>query len=134
MEISIVFYSCTSDAYMAEHSELMVSVREELTEVIDMIRKTRTTRQVITKSQKTDSPNQLLKPQIDGIIGNSPKLLEALDKISQIAPFDNTVLILGETGVGKEGLANVIHRSSNRKIKAIHKGELRRYHGESCRV
>jgi DNA-binding NtrC family response regulator len=119
LDMSIVFYSRTTDAYTAEHSELMVSVHEELTEVIDMIRKTRTISQVITKSQKTDSPNQLLKPQIDGIVGNSPKLLEALDKISQIAPFDNTVLILGETGVGKEGLANVIHRSSNRKLKPL---------------
>jgi DNA-binding NtrC family response regulator len=117
--MSIVFYSRTPDAYTSEHLELMVSVREELTRVIDIIRKTRTTPQVIAKSQKTDSPNQLLKPQIDGIVGNSPKLLEALDKISQIAPFDNTVLILGETGVGKEGLANVIHRSSNRKLKPL---------------
>ncbi len=119
LDMSIVFYSRTPDAYMAEHSALMVSVREELRGVIDRIRKTRSTPEVNIKSQKTDSPNQLLKPQIDGIVGNSPKLLEALDKISQIAPFDNTVLILGETGVGKEGLANVIHRSSNRKLKPL---------------
>jgi DNA-binding NtrC family response regulator len=119
LEMSIVFYSRTAEAYTAEHSELMVSVREELIGVIEMIRKTRTGPQIITKSQKTESPNQLLKPQIDGIVGNSPKLLEALDKISQIVSFDNTVLILGETGVGKEGLANVIHRSSNRKLKPL---------------
>jgi DNA-binding NtrC family response regulator len=119
LDMSIVFYSRTPDAYTAEHSALMVSVREELRGVMDRIRKTRTTPEVIIKSQKTDSPNQLLKPQIEGIVGNSPKLLEALDKISQIAPFDNTVLILGETGVGKEGLANVIHRSSNRKLKPL---------------
>ena len=114
--MSIVFYSRTADAYTSEHLELMVSVHEELAKVIDTIRKTRETRQVISTSKKTDSPNQLLKPQIGGIVGNSPKLLEALDKISQIAPFDNTVLILGETGVGKEGLANIIHLFVDPKI------------------
>ncbi len=119
LDMSLLFYSRIPDAYTSEHLALMVSVREDLTRVIDIIRKARTTPQVISKSQKTDSPNQLLKSQIDGIVGNSPKLLEALDKISQIAPFDNTVLILGETGVGKEGLANVIHRSSNRKLKPL---------------
>ena len=119
MDMSIVFYSRTSDSYTSWHLELMVSVREDLAKIIDTIRKTRTTRNVVSKSKRTDSPNQLLRPQIGGIVGKSPKLLEALDKISQIAPFDNTVLILGETGVGKEGLANVIHLSSTRKLKPL---------------
>ena len=61
------------------------------------------------------APNQLLIPGIEGIIGNSPKLIEALDKVIQVAPFDNTVLIFGETGVGKEGIVKAIHDLSPRK-------------------
>jgi len=45
----------------------------------------------------------LLSPGIEGIIGNSSKLIEALDKVIQVAPFDNTVLILGEPASEKEG-------------------------------
>lgn len=59
------------------------------------------------------------RPIIEGIIGNSPKLLEALDKLVQVAPFDSTVLILGETGVGKEGLVHAIHALSQRKSKPL---------------
>jgi len=62
----------------------------------------------------------MLKPELEGIIGRSPKFLEALDKVSQVAPFDNTVLITGdETGVGKEGLVKALHQLSNRKTKAF---------------
>lgn len=58
------------------------------------------------------------KPQlIEGIIGKSPKLLEVLALAGQVAPVDTTVLVLGETGVGKEGLANGIHQLSDRKLK-----------------
>ncbi len=40
-----------------------------------------------------------------------------MDKVSQVAPFDNTVLIMGETGVGKEGLVKALHQLSNRKSR-----------------
>ncbi|MCF0068834.1 sigma-54 dependent transcriptional regulator [Dyadobacter sp. CY261] len=53
------------------------------------------------------------------IIGRSPKLLQALDLVSQVAPMDTSVLILGETGVGKEGIAKAIHRLSKRKSKPL---------------
>jgi transcriptional regulator with GAF, ATPase, and Fis domain len=65
------------------------------------------------------APNQLLRPVVDGIIGNSPKLIKALDKVTQVAPFDNTVLILGETGVGKEGIVKAIHQLSPRKGRPL---------------
>lgn len=53
------------------------------------------------------------------IIGRSPKLLQALDLVSQVAPLDTSVLILGETGVGKEGIARAIHQLSKRKNKPL---------------
>ncbi len=49
------------------------------------------------------------------IIGESPALAGALHKAKTVAPSDATVLILGETGTGKELLARAIHRMSPRK-------------------
>ena len=50
-----------------------------------------------------------------GIIGNSPKMLTALEKLIQAAPTELNVLITGETGTGKEVFAKAIHGLSNRK-------------------
>ena len=48
------------------------------------------------------------------IIGRSPGLRRALDHARRVAPFDLPVLIHGETGTGKEGLARYIHGASER--------------------
>ena len=48
------------------------------------------------------------------IIGRSPGLRRALDHARRVAPFDLPVLIHGETGTGKEGLAHYIHGASER--------------------
>lgn len=50
-----------------------------------------------------------------GIIGNSPALNYALQVASQVANTDLTVLIHGESGVGKEVFSNIIHSLSSRK-------------------
>ncbi len=50
-----------------------------------------------------------------GIIGNSPLLNRAIDIASQVAPTDLTVLITGESGVGKEVFPKIIHQQSSRK-------------------
>ncbi len=50
-----------------------------------------------------------------GIIGNDPRLNAALDKAQQIAPTDLSVLITGESGVGKEVIPRIIHAYSPRK-------------------
>ncbi|MEW5910757.1 MAG: sigma-54 dependent transcriptional regulator, partial [Thermodesulfobacteriota bacterium] len=48
------------------------------------------------------------------ITGNNPKMESLKKTVEQIAPTDCTVLILGETGTGKELIARTIHRLSNR--------------------
>ena len=48
------------------------------------------------------------------IIGNSPALESALADVEQVAPTDSTVLVLGETGTGKELIARAIHNISPR--------------------
>ena len=50
-----------------------------------------------------------------GIIGNSPLLNREIEKAILIAPTDLTVLIIGESGVGKEVFPQIIHQNSARK-------------------
>ena len=50
-----------------------------------------------------------------GIIGNSPSLNHALNIAVQVAPTDVSVLISGESGVGKEVVSKILHQLSNRK-------------------
>ncbi len=50
-----------------------------------------------------------------GIIGNDPKLNRALEKAIQVSPTDISVLVTGESGVGKESVPKIIHALSHRK-------------------
>ena len=50
-----------------------------------------------------------------GIIGNYPALNRALEKAIQVAPTDISVLVMGESGVGKEFIPKIIHSESRRK-------------------
>lgn len=50
-----------------------------------------------------------------GIIGNFPSLNRALEKAIQVAPTDISVLVIGESGVGKEFIPKIIHSESKRK-------------------
>ena len=56
----------------------------------------------------------LSKHRFEQIIGNSPALESALADVEQVAPTDSTVLVLGETGTGKELIARAIHNISPR--------------------
>ena len=51
----------------------------------------------------------------DGIIGGNTGLRNVMEMVRQVAPLNNTVLMLGETGTGKEVIANAIHFTSPRK-------------------
>ena len=50
-----------------------------------------------------------------GIVGNNEGLLRAIDVAMQVAPVDLSVLITGESGVGKESFPQIIHQNSRRK-------------------
>jgi formate hydrogenlyase transcriptional activator len=58
-----------------------------------------------------------VRPQ--GLVGKSPRFLSVLDEIAQVAQTGSTVLLLGETGTGKEVLAQAIHDASSRKDRAM---------------
>ena len=69
--------------------------------------------------------NLALREEIDHasmfeeVVGTSPALRTLLSRISKVASSDSTVLITGETGVGKELMARCIHRRSNRASRAF---------------
>jgi formate hydrogenlyase transcriptional activator len=53
------------------------------------------------------------------IVGNSPALKHVLELVETVAPNDSTVLLLGETGTGKELIARAIHDRSRRKDRTF---------------
>ncbi|WP_396210295.1 sigma-54 interaction domain-containing protein [Flavobacterium sp.] len=57
---------------------------------------------------------QAIKQRFE-IIGNDPKLNRAVEKAIQVAPTDISVLVTGESGVGKESIPKIIHSLSHRK-------------------
>ena len=62
----------------------------------------------------TNQELQSLKNRYD-IIGNNPALNRALEVAVAVAPTDITVLVTGESGVGKENIPKIIHQNSPRK-------------------
>ena len=66
--------------------------------------------------EATDDP----KEQATAVLSRSPVVARLLQRVQQVANTDIQVLILGETGVGKDRLARTIHRQSARGAKAFH--------------
>lgn len=69
----------------------------------------------------TERKNTILQQQVErdypikNMIGYCERMLQVTDRINRVAPTDTTVLILGETGTGKELVARAIHAQSNRR-------------------
>jgi transcriptional regulator with GAF, ATPase, and Fis domain len=58
---------------------------------------------------------EMLKMTGDTVVGANFGLTGVMEMVSRVAPLDSPVLLMGETGVGKELIANAIHSSSKRK-------------------
>ena len=77
------------------------------------------------KSRTIEAENVVLHERLDkkysfnGIVGNSSGLVDVLDKVKLVAPSKATVLLEGETGTGKELIAQAIHQNSNRSRQAF---------------
>src|ERR1035441_2087526 len=70
-----------------------------------------------TASFNLARPAQTRADATNEIVGDSPLLQSVLQQVRLVAPTDSTVLILGETGTGKELVAHAIHRFSNRSSR-----------------
>jgi DNA-binding NtrC family response regulator len=70
----------------------------------------------ITEKQNTILQQEVARDYpVKSMIGSCETMLEVIERTRQVAPTDTTVLILGETGTGKELVARVIHAHSQRK-------------------
>src|SRR5205807_7419902 len=75
--------------------------------------------------ERVRSENLALREEIDGssmfeeIVGSSEALRRVLAEVAKFAMTDSTVLILGETGTGKELIARAIHKRSTRSTRAF---------------
>jgi transcriptional regulator with GAF, ATPase, and Fis domain len=58
-------------------------------------------------------------PPVKEVIGDSPAFKDALNRVRDVAPTDATVLLLGETGTGKENIARALHEASARRNRAL---------------
>ena len=67
-------------------------------------------------SKITDSDIRAVKLRF-GIVGESPALIAAIRRAMLVAPIDLSVLVIGESGSGKESFPKIIHESSPRKHK-----------------
>jgi len=77
------------------------------------------------REERTQNENVALREEIERssmfeeIVGSSEGLRQVLTQVSKVAPTDSTVLILGETGTGKELIARAIHNLSKRSTRAF---------------
>jgi len=75
--------------------------------------------------QRLQNENIVLREEVDRfsmfeeIVGSCEPMRQVLKQVTKVAPSDSTVLILGETGTGKELIARAFHRRSNRATRAF---------------
>ncbi|NMG77219.1 sigma-54-dependent transcriptional regulator [Aromatoleum diolicum] len=92
---------------------------------IELERQNRRLREEIEAHQRARASIEALSEEIrvdqnaGGIIGNAPSLRRLLDVLELVAATDSTVLILGETGSGKELVARAIHERSRRRDRPL---------------
>ena len=119
---AISVLSETPDQYTDRDGDFL---REIANQVALAIENMKSYEEIAALKAKLEAENVYLQEEIRTehnfveIIGNSPALLSVLHKVEQIAPTDSTVLILGETGTGKELIARAIHDRSPRKSRAL---------------
>jgi formate hydrogenlyase transcriptional activator len=81
--------------------------------------------QIVAQANKLTEEKLYLQDEIrteynfEEIIGESPVLKRILDQLKTVAPTDSTILILGETGTGKELIARAIHNLSSRRERTL---------------
>jgi len=123
MPIIMSFYSKSENAYQPGMLQLLGRIQQS---VIAVLSKTITTHLASPAGIKTSlvaaqqgGSNAGESHVFPGVVGKSHALLLMLDYVKQVAVVDTSVLILGETGTGKEKIAHHIHDLSPRKAKPL---------------
>jgi DNA-binding NtrC family response regulator len=113
---NIYFMKKQATGFNSDHLELLLPQLSQINRIVNNIMVQATS---IENNNDLHIQDKRRANHFPGIIGKSAKLLLVLDQIAQVAPYDTSVLILGETGTGKEGLVDGIHRLSTRKLKPL---------------
>ena len=115
-------WSETKNRYSEADAELLQEVANQVSLAIANMK---SYEEISALKARLEKENVYLQEEIrtehnfEEIVGNSPKLLELLRRVDQVAPTDSTVLIYGETGTGKELIARAIHNRSTRKDRPL---------------
>ncbi|MCP3921842.1 MAG: AAA domain-containing protein [Desulfobacterales bacterium] len=109
--------SSRTNTFTREHANILSSVHDPFAIAISNCKKHE---EIITLKNVLSEDNQFLidelnRPGSEEIVGEEFGLKSVMDMVRQVAPRDNPVLLLGETGVGKELIANRLHYNSERK-------------------
>ncbi|RIV19480.1 response regulator [Fibrisoma montanum] len=119
---SLALYSQAAYAYTSKDQ----SILQEISQQLGMAMENRLAfSQIQELSERLEQEKTYLAEEIktsanfEEIVGNSPAMHVVFKRVSQVATTDSTVLILGETGTGKELIARAVHNLSNRKMRAM---------------
>lgn len=106
-----------------EPDDLRLILRRAV-EKFDLVKENkRLTKRLVKANKSLQAENVQLRQQIEqtyvfeSIIGHSPKMLQVFKLVSKVVDTPTTVLLLGETGTGKEMMARAIHQNGSRKEK-----------------
>ena len=106
----------TSYPIFREGELLGAVVFEQTAEIVDKnIKKLEATRRALSSFQNKPPKISFSGYTFDNVIGSCPKLREAVALARRVAPQDSPILLVGETGTGKEIFAQSIHRASRRR-------------------
>src|SRR5215831_6548269 len=118
-----------SVAYNVPNAQWPENMFNPLPDESDKIVRWHVTATDINDQKKTEerlrNENLVLREEIDRasmfeeIVGSSQPIRQLLKQVEKVAPSDSTVLILGETGTGKELVARALHRRSKRANRAF---------------
>ena len=101
--------------FSSEDLEFVVAVAEILSESLSNLADRRRLRRSLKRSRKqVEQLQQQLGDKVR-IVGSSPAILEVVEKVTLAAPTNATVLVRGESGVGKELVASALHHASARR-------------------
>jgi len=107
-----------AEAFVTADFQLMMQIAAQVALAVDNAHANQEIAKLKGKlaEEKLYLENQIQSgPDFEEIIGESAALKQALGLVSRVAPVDSTVLLLGETGTGKELFARAIHRMSTRR-------------------
>ncbi len=119
---TLTFYSDKKKSFTKKNINIIKGVASQLTVAVSNIL---AHEEINNYKRQLEEENSYLQEEIEGsynhseIVGTGPEMQDIFQLVSQVSFTSSTVLILGETGTGKELIARAIHNASPRKDKIM---------------